>query len=244
MEYVLKGKNRSASPNYVLVIETCYRCSGTGRYPSAAYQGRCLACATSTGNTGHLGYYRPTTEWQAVLDDRREKREAKKAEKARAARVAAAEAAAWLWGVALFCNADADNNFAYSVLRQAWEGKTLSAKQAWALLGSALRYEAYRARKAAEAAAPKAEVPEGRERVAGEIVSLREEDDPYSYHGGRVLKMLLKEERGFKLWGTVPRSLYEAAEKGAKVAFTARLTRSADDSSFGFYSRPTKAEVL
>lgn len=59
--------------------------------------------------------------------------------------------------------------------------------------------------------------------------------------GGSV-KFLVHDHVGFKVWGTVPSSIQ--VEKGDEVTFDAKVTPSRDDSTFGFFKRPTKASVV
>ena len=63
---------------------------------------------------------------------------------------------------------------------------------------------------------------------------------------GEVLKMIVKSDDGFKVWGSVPRTIEgdEETLKGKRVKFMARVQVSDKDECFGFYSRPTKAELL
>ena len=62
--------------------------------------------------------------------------------------------------------------------------------------------------------------------------------------------MLVRDDRGFKLWGTVPASLgyselgEHSLTKGDRISFTATLEQSNDDPKFGFFKRPTKAELI
>jgi hypothetical protein len=97
------------------------------------------------------------------------------------------------------------------------------------------------ARKTAEAAEPKTAAPEGRVTVTGEIVSIKTYDG--YMHGTVSVKMLVKDDRGFKVWSTLPDSIWQA-EKGNRVTFTATLTLAADDPYFAKAKRPTKAEIL
>lgn len=96
------------------------------------------------------------------------------------------------------------------------------------------------AREAATAALTEAgvEVPEGRMTIEGTVLSTKFVDNGY----GGSLKMLVRHESGWKVWGTVPSSI--DVDKGSTVRFTATVTRSTDDALFGFYSRPTKAVVV
>lgn len=81
-------------------------------------------------------------------------------------------------------------------------------------------------------------VPTGRVEVVGEVVSTRFVDNDF----GGTLKMLVLMDSGVKVWGSVPRAI--SPERGNRVRFTATVTPSDDDPVFGFYSRPTKAELL
>ena len=47
----------------------------------------------------------------------------------------------------------------------------------------------------------------------------------------------------FRVWGSVPASL-EDAERESRITFTATVTASDRDAKFGFFKRPTKAQVI
>lgn len=92
------------------------------------------------------------------------------------------------------------------------------------------------ARKAeAEAAAP---CPSGRIEIVGNILSIKSQESDF----GVTLKMLVKAESGFKVWGTIPSGLNAYVKD--KVRFTATVEPSRDDTKFGFFKRPAKAELL
>jgi|SRR5215831_4343584 len=95
------------------------------------------------------------------------------------------------------------------------------------------------AQRAAEAAAA-APVPVSTERmvVEGTILTIKE----VIGHFGPQIKMLVKHSTGWKVWGTMPARL--AADKGDTVRFEAKVEVSKDDPKFGFYSRPSKPEVV
>lgn len=102
-----------------------------------------------------------------------------------------------------------------------------------------------------------APVPETSERIriTAKLVHQKNVDGYY----GQTLKGLFLCDAGdgkaFKLWGTVPQAVADAewAYQNAygewptdlipAVSFTARIERSSDDESFGFFKRPTKVEV-
>lgn len=100
---------------------------------------------------------------------------------------------------------------------------------------------------AAEAARVEAADPvlDGRQTVTGHVITTKWVDSQY----GGSLKMLVRDDRGFKLWGSVPAALgYSGSEreltKGDRISFTATLEQSNDDPKFGFFKRPTKAELI
>lgn len=113
------------------------------------------------------------------------------------------------------------------------------------------RWERYAERqRAAEAlAATGVKVPSGRVVVEGEVVftDYKESDDNY---GRKVYspKMIVKSDDGWKVWGTVPRSIEPDGLleelKGKRVRFTAAVEAKASDPLFGFFKRPTKAEIV
>jgi len=103
---------------------------------------------------------------------------------------------------------------------------------------------------AAERAAAQ-DCPAGRMVVTGEVVSTKAEEGMY----GVQLRMLVKDDRGFKVFGTIPSDLQyfdtglegelpfqRSLTRGDRVTFTATLKPSSDDAKFGFFSRPAKAE--
>ena len=115
---------------------------------------------------------------------------------------------------------------------------SLSLKQ-WALVKKIVAQAAEIAAKKALEPTPVA-IPshmlDGRHEVTGEFLARKTEEGYYGY----VTKMLVRDDRGFKVWGTCPESLSEADE-GDKVSFFAAIQASNDDECFGFFRRPTKA---
>lgn len=100
---------------------------------------------------------------------------------------------------------------------------------------------------AADLAQPKAEVPVSDKRLVIEgVVKSTKTSENWGF--GSTLKMLVEVETeagSFRLFGTVPDSLLDGRLLiGARVQFSAKVERSRDDSSFGFFSRPTKAVRL
>lgn len=95
--------------------------------------------------------------------------------------------------------------------------------------------EAFAARKAAEALEPVVPVVEGKQQITGEVLSVKTQ---YNDFGSRLV-MTVKDDRGFKVWGSVPASLPNL-ERGDRVVFSATVEKSDRDESFGFFKRPTK----
>lgn len=81
---------------------------------------------------------------------------------------------------------------------------------------------------------------EGRVLVKGEVLSVKQQEGFY----GIQIKMLVKSEAGFKLWGSCPAAIVGEVEKGSVVEFNASIKASDDDKFFGFFSRPAKARLI
>lgn len=102
--------------------------------------------------------------------------------------------------------------------------------------------------KEAATAAP-VPVTSERMRITGTVLAVKWQDSPFAYNAG-AMKMLVRDDRGFKVWGTLPKSLDRYApeghylgnaERGMTVSFEAKVEVSQDDETFGYFSRPTKA---
>ena len=97
-------------------------------------------------------------------------------------------------------------------------------------------------------------VTDARIEINAIIRTVRYEEGQY----GTQVKALYETVDGFRLWGTVPASLfdalrersedtvddYEKAFRGVEVNFFAKVTRSDKDATFGFINRPTKASIV
>tara|TARA_R100000501_G_C2590308_1_gene90539 strand:+ start:1 stop:891 length:891 start_codon:yes stop_codon:yes gene_type:complete len=87
--------------------------------------------------------------------------------------------------------------------------------------------------------------PDGRVSITGTVLKAEWRE---GYYGSSVLKITVKDERGFLVWGTAP-TIYNGEEdvdvrKHDKISFRATVTQSDKDSKFGFYKRPVKGEFL
>lgn len=141
------------------------------------------------------------------------------------------------------------NTFLADVYRKLYTlGYELSDRQIEAVRRSAERDAEFAAAREAERAALAnvAPLPTGRQRLVGEIVSVKTKNTPY----GEQLKMIVRLADGNKVWGTVPGVLEDEAYadqfelKGSQVSFTATVERAQDDEHFGFFKRPSGARIL
>lgn len=94
-----------------------------------------------------------------------------------------------------------------------------------------------------EASSEPISCPSGKQVIKGKIITTKWVESPFYGHSG-TLKMLVRDDRGFKVWGTMPASLQNAETTTEEVTFTATVEPSQDDPNFGFYSRPTKASYV
>lgn len=127
------------------------------------------------------------------------------------------------------------NSFVADVARKLRAYGELSERQVEAVRRSIVRDAERDVERAVEPTAP---VIEGRGEVSGRVLSTKWQDSDF----GSTLKMLVQDDRGFKVWGSVPSSI--EVERGDVVRFTATVERSQDDEAFGFFKRPTKAVVV
>lgn len=90
---------------------------------------------------------------------------------------------------------------------------------------------------------------EGRHQIKGKVISYKWKDDgPFSRY-----VMTIKDDRGFRVWGTAPSGLVPEVDIDASedtgdphpmVSFYATIKVSDRDKTFGFFKRPTKAAVI
>lgn len=159
-------------------------------------------------------------------------------------------AAAIEWAAALSPKSDFDENL-QAVARSERLGHKALGIAAYLPVAYARHLDAEAERKVESerrAALPSTPVPEGRNVVTGTILSLKDVASDY----GVTEKMVVEDERGFRVYVTVPSGLHvqmgecdwRGVRRGDRVTFTATLERSKDDETFGFGKRPTKASVV
>jgi hypothetical protein len=106
------------------------------------------------------------------------------------------------------------------------------------LLDQLLKREEIEALRAAEEAAA-LPAPEGRMEITGKVLTVKVQDGDW----GPTTKMLVKHADGWKVWLTVPMSIYKA-KRGDEVTLTATLAPSKNDPKFAIGKRPSKAAII
>ncbi len=133
------------------------------------------------------------------------------------------------------------STFVYDVASKFRRDGELSEKQIESALKAMAREDKWRWEKESEV---KVDAPSGLTQVIGTIKSFKIVDNPYSpSKWDRTIKMIVKDDRGFTVYCTLPSALSECNE-GDKVSFMVDLTVSDRDSSFAFGKRPSKAKKL
>jgi len=117
---------------------------------------------------------------------------------------------------------------------------SLSLKQ-WALVKKIIREEAAKAEAKTNEPTPVAipvELLEGRHTILGVLLHTKVEPG-YTYNSF-VTKMLVRDDRGFKVWGSLPTAVSDISI-GDRIMFDAKVEVSTKDECFGFVKRPSKA---
>jgi hypothetical protein len=215
-------------------FDACWKCAGRGYLPGLEHSdnARCWACHSQGGVWVTAG----------TLAKREKAREARarRAEKKAAADRAAQEAAWTTWEADNFETIAAArllpaSDFQADMVAQLDEHRPLTERQAAAVhrIHDRMLADALAAEQAQD-------VPTGRIEITGEVVSIKEVDNAY----GSTIKMLVRDDRGFKVWGTMPSAIMGQRCTGKRVAFAAAVEPSRDDAKFGLFKRPTKARLV
>lgn len=132
------------------------------------------------------------------------------------------------------------NSFYADLLAKLGRYGELSLNQAAAVERNMARDIEARDRKLAEATIERGPVPTGRIEITGKVLTTKWVEG-FAYNQS-TLKMLVELDNGSKVWGTVPSRISDL-ERGDTVSFTATVEASNDDASFGFFKRPTGAQL-
>jgi len=89
-------------------------------------------------------------------------------------------------------------------------------------------------------------VIEGKGMVIEGVVLYTKWQDGYTYNSPQTLKLMIRDVRGFKVWGSCPSSIEEQVYGSEKciIKLVANVEASRDDPTFGFFKRPRKAKLL
>lgn len=201
-------------------------------------------CVAKTGDA-HLVRQVKDAKRHADRGARAARREANRAARASMRKTEAGrKAAAFLSHEGLVAALNADHGITRNIRARFRQWGSLSDAQVSLVFKLARQVE----ERAAEAAEPKVEAPEGRQIITGKVLSCKWKQNGF----GGALKMLVKvttPEGTWKTWGTVPASLDAGDDaldglRGVTVTFTATVQRAPDDSNFSFFKRPSKASVV
>lgn len=231
----------SSHTKEVVRKDNCWRCGGAGGSQAWIHTGwTCYLCGgTGKGPQKWVKVY--TAEKLAKLVAAQEKRDAKKAEKqaviqaekdaiANAERVVFTQdnqdLVEWLEAY------QGKNEFIQSQVQKLEQYGHLTSGQVTAVQKNIDQ-------EAQEAVA--ADVIEGKVEITGKILTIK--GQPGFAYNTTDWKMLVLDDRGFKVWGSHPRSINET-QQGDRISFTANITQSDNDSKFGFFKRPTKAIAI
>ena len=119
---------------------------------------------------------------------------------------------------------------------------SLSLKQ-WALVKKIAADQVATAKAKAEESDPEPVVEGKGVLVEGVLLGLKTE--PGYARNTYITKMLVRDDRNFKVWGTYPVFADDQYPiKGDKIRFVANIEVSDKDSSFGFFKRPRKAVLV
>ena len=225
----------------------CIRCGGSGTYTD--YHGDCFRCGGYGGADPTIKDWEFPASWtNAQITEWTEAHDAKLAKAAAKAEVkrlkvlhANYAAHEGLQAAHESYNAQDDyhNGIVSDILFKAFSFLLSDAQVA--LVTKILADKVTNDAKRAQDDESKVAIPsfEGRTEITGLVLKTDWRDSDW----GTTKKALLKVTHGdgfFMLWGSVPSAILEV-ERGDTVTFTARLSVSDDDESFGFWSRPTKA---
>jgi hypothetical protein len=259
----------------------CKRCFGAGHYAFNGEHDRCYICDNTSAKLGeHLESKAAAEKWchgkAMARANRIRKAEAKRNEavlamEANQAALKQADAEVYEFLMAVVIEEDTQDLYStydewaaatqqdgHTKLERDSFIRTMAETLRWVapakpftpkMVDAVRRTMEKRAAQATEAAAHP--VVEGRGVITGEIVGTKMVDGDY----GIAYKITVKDDRGFRIYCTVPRAMADSAydddghgwfprSKGRRVTFTATVTASTDDPSFGFGSRPTKGAWL
>jgi hypothetical protein len=219
--------------------QECGRCDGSGvfKWPTmnGIQAGTCFRCGGSGVDPQRVRIDEFAEAERAKAREYREKAKAKKAAAAEAE--AAATAAKNETEVVvpayqerpetIVAMISSDSGILADMFEKLLANGSLSVKQ-WAFADKL----------AADRKVTPAPAPVGRQTIKGVVVKTKTVESQF----GVNFKMVVKGD-GFMVYGSIPSSIL-SVEAGDTVQFTATFEQSKDDQTFGFFKRPSKAEIL
>lgn len=245
--------NKSNTIGTITKPTNCIRCGGSGIY--SRFHGVCYRCGgcgvdprirniTKIYTEKALGTLRKTRETRRATAIKKENARievinAKKAETIKANDLQ--PALDWISSTIIkkdFYKVTEFDFFLSDLYTKLCTKGSLSEKQIGVIKNAHKKHLEVEAKKADDAknATP---CPTGRVDIIGEVLTTKWKSSYY----GDTLKMLVRSSDGYIVWGTVPSSLSDV-KSGEKVKFTATVEKSIDDEAFGFFKRPSKAEIV
>lgn len=226
----------------------CGNCGGTGVLPHYYYHdnGRCYGCGGGGGRHDVTVDFVREERRKALAKARAVVRKQAREKIAFQERLDAAIALRPEWKHVK----NTDNSFVHDLWMKCWK-YDLTEKQINAGADAIQRELDQLAGRAASQQLPK--LAEGRQTITGKIVSVKHEENNFSYHGGLIIKITVLLESGHRVFGTCPSALVDEMHnqgktsndlKGREVEFTAAIKHSANDNGFAIFSRPTKPRLL
>jgi hypothetical protein len=220
----------------------CSRCGGQGgmEYYAHVFGGVCFEC---NGSRGHNSTVRNLRKAESSRISRLNAEERKLAAKREHHNQQVLAAEAQYPALSQWADLMSENSFLLDLWTKAFDYE-LSEKQVAAagkVATSILERKAARLAEQAEMT----EVVEGKITVTGTVVSVKSQEGDW----GTQFKMLVKDDRNFKVWSTIPATLMRAVDSymeklvGQHISFNATVTASRDDKSFGFASSPSKGVI-
>ena len=160
--------------------------------------------------------------------------------------------------MAVLIDYQGDNPFLVKVMNLVTGGEPLSEKQASSVLSV---WSAVQEKKRWETLVSTIEenrqvAPHGRTELSGYILSAKWYEQSFQGKSNHVIKILMIDDRGFKLWSTAPKGLSEHMERDEegylipesarklRVKFKATIEPKSEDPYFAFGKRPGKCELL
>lgn len=218
-----------------LVLWPCGRCGGSGQwYYRSIYGVVCFACR------GHRGVWQTRQQIEKRIAERSKRR-------ARAEKKRIDQRRRWkMQGVEGAREYLANNPEVHAALRASGKDPRRDLAKnlvRWGKLSEKQAAFAIRLAQPKPPEAQKCDIPivGHRAEMVGTVLSIKEVETPYGIQD-KMLVEVACEEGVYRVFGTVPSAISRGVKRGSVVKFFATVQRK--EFGFGFFSRPSKAEIL